>query len=391
MNDNIDPSKYGPELECPICRELFFHPVSMNCGHTFCKECLLPALKQKPMCPLCRTPIFIQEKTLNENITLRTLIENTYKEINHQRELKQRTIQANEISLENTNNSKKTDADEARKFENFISLRYTNSINQYLFPDTILRLKLQFEGSLELLSYICPNKTFVCLPSRLDTNNINYPFNSFSVECLEFVRADNSILEARVRIVDRIKIEKFTEFPIENADFRRSFHLPENSKFYVCNGTYLDDDHGTIDQSKKQTLIELISFIGEFFRRILEDINARSQTTVYKLVWKIGEQNMPVLFSQDMTQFTNLKTIEKFSFLAAGLLKLRPADKQRLFETNNVLERLVMLRSFIEKFNQHVDPLMIIDLDVPSQKLFTPLYSILIVLGIFLYLFLIKK
>ena len=38
---------------CPICISHFVEPLSLGCGHTFCKECINAALIAKETCPIC--------------------------------------------------------------------------------------------------------------------------------------------------------------------------------------------------------------------------------------------------------------------------------------------------------------------------------------------------
>lgn len=43
------------EYACPICRELSYKPIRLDCGHLFCLRCLIKAQKQNiKNCPLCR-------------------------------------------------------------------------------------------------------------------------------------------------------------------------------------------------------------------------------------------------------------------------------------------------------------------------------------------------
>ncbi|XP_023229184.1 E3 ubiquitin-protein ligase RNF114-like [Centruroides sculpturatus] len=47
------------EVTCPICLDVYVHPVSTSCGHEFCKSCMNRAAEQRNRrCPLCRSPIF---------------------------------------------------------------------------------------------------------------------------------------------------------------------------------------------------------------------------------------------------------------------------------------------------------------------------------------------
>lgn len=48
------------ELKCSICVRLLFHPVTTQCGHTFCQECIKESLEYGPKCPSCG-------KTLNDS------------------------------------------------------------------------------------------------------------------------------------------------------------------------------------------------------------------------------------------------------------------------------------------------------------------------------------
>ncbi|KAG9066115.1 hypothetical protein KI688_001334 [Linnemannia hyalina] len=58
-------------LQCSVCCEYFTQPVSVPCGHTFCKGCILQALEVNPGCPLCRT--LIDPSLLYEVIALSRL------------------------------------------------------------------------------------------------------------------------------------------------------------------------------------------------------------------------------------------------------------------------------------------------------------------------------
>eukprot|EP00752_Nemacystus_decipiens_P004359 g3983.t1 len=42
------------EFECILCLRLYYEPVSLPCGHTYCRGCLKRALANKSQCPMCR-------------------------------------------------------------------------------------------------------------------------------------------------------------------------------------------------------------------------------------------------------------------------------------------------------------------------------------------------
>lgn len=62
------------DLECKICYDVLYQPVTTACGHAFCRECLLRALDYKPECPCCR-------RTLNCGVQRNTKVTRVVKEI----------------------------------------------------------------------------------------------------------------------------------------------------------------------------------------------------------------------------------------------------------------------------------------------------------------------
>ncbi|XP_033077350.1 tripartite motif-containing protein 48-like [Trachypithecus francoisi] len=62
------------ELTCPICMNYFKDPVSMDCGHTFCRPCFYLNWKDIPLlvqCSECRKST--QQRNLKTNIHLKKM------------------------------------------------------------------------------------------------------------------------------------------------------------------------------------------------------------------------------------------------------------------------------------------------------------------------------
>ena len=62
-------------MDCPICIELMVSPLTLACGHSGCKLCLVKWVQTKPECPICRTkatPNFVGR--LSVSISLQDMI-----------------------------------------------------------------------------------------------------------------------------------------------------------------------------------------------------------------------------------------------------------------------------------------------------------------------------
>ncbi|KAM5164978.1 LOW QUALITY PROTEIN: E3 ubiquitin/ISG15 ligase TRIM25-like [Mantella aurantiaca] len=68
------------ELVCSICLNIYTNPVTLLCGHNFCRDCIDRVLDTQEgsgvySCPECRVE-FQERPELNRNITLRNIVEN---------------------------------------------------------------------------------------------------------------------------------------------------------------------------------------------------------------------------------------------------------------------------------------------------------------------------
>ncbi|XP_064414332.1 E3 ubiquitin-protein ligase TRIM39-like [Latimeria chalumnae] len=68
------------EMNCSVCQELFKDPVTLKCGHNFCRECVCEYWKGStiPACSICRADSAISD--LITNHTLRNIVEMYKKE-----------------------------------------------------------------------------------------------------------------------------------------------------------------------------------------------------------------------------------------------------------------------------------------------------------------------
>ncbi|EGF98445.1 uncharacterized protein MELLADRAFT_95687 [Melampsora larici-populina 98AG31] len=86
--------------ECPICREIAYKPVKMNCGHRFCVRCLVKLQKSsEDRCPVCRQCVVLD--TTPRALELQTKV---YMERWFPKEIKLKTKDdARELAIEELN------------------------------------------------------------------------------------------------------------------------------------------------------------------------------------------------------------------------------------------------------------------------------------------------
>lgn len=94
--DITHPNPKMDLLECPICLFLMSEPVTMSCGHTFCRRCVGGSLP--PRCPSCKERFKQREaKNIRNNVLLIGVIEKCCPEETKVKCLVQEKLKANEF------------------------------------------------------------------------------------------------------------------------------------------------------------------------------------------------------------------------------------------------------------------------------------------------------
>ncbi|RVE70210.1 hypothetical protein OJAV_G00062640 [Oryzias javanicus] len=68
-------SSYSEDLTCSVCLSLFTEPVTLLCGHSFCRECITTSLSSQRCCPQCRSEVSMKKTSLTTNHALKSLAE----------------------------------------------------------------------------------------------------------------------------------------------------------------------------------------------------------------------------------------------------------------------------------------------------------------------------
>ncbi|KAL6050385.1 hypothetical protein STEG23_024989 [Scotinomys teguina] len=73
--ESVISQDFQKELTCIICLSYLIDPVTISCGHSFCRACLHLSwedIQHPALCPLCKEPS--QQKDLRTNIALKNLV-----------------------------------------------------------------------------------------------------------------------------------------------------------------------------------------------------------------------------------------------------------------------------------------------------------------------------
>ena len=104
--ENKQDEDVEENYQCGICLDVLTDPITLPCGHTWCKSCILDTLKVRSRCPNCKKTV--PDSIVNDlcvNIFLRNLIDVKYPTRAAQREKilaeKRKTIAAAKVEITN--------------------------------------------------------------------------------------------------------------------------------------------------------------------------------------------------------------------------------------------------------------------------------------------------
>eukprot|EP01038_Epipyxis_sp_PR26KG_P008665 gene8665-11708_t len=67
-------NQISSSLECNLCLNLLCEPITISCGHTFCRICLVKSLRQsKKKCPSCREVCHVSAENAPENVLIKSI------------------------------------------------------------------------------------------------------------------------------------------------------------------------------------------------------------------------------------------------------------------------------------------------------------------------------
>jgi len=166
-------------LTCSLCLGLICEPITIPCGHTFCRVCLYLAMQRsKKKCPNCRAVCHVEPSTHAVNIMLAKIARKCYPA-----EYSRRLEEAEK---------------EKQKFEQTLPVFFYNNC---LFPGGFLHLHL-FEQRYRHMINRCvsSNRKFIYLPNFSDykASDGDVGLMAYVDEC-EFLPDGRALLKAKIQ------------------------------------------------------------------------------------------------------------------------------------------------------------------------------------------------
>ncbi|CAK73699.1 unnamed protein product (macronuclear) [Paramecium tetraurelia] len=333
--------KIYQECKCPSCQLLFEEPITIVCGHTFCRECIIRSVNLKPQCPECLYPITNIINNIQENFLVKSVV----KEINElfiaqqQKKVKPRLF--DQIIAK-------------RIQENIIKQYLIFETNSLIIPYTIQNVKLhinQFKDlnedqiykilkrdSLILLTY--PNKNQSIQETATLVIVIKAVINSKMIDLNVHVQQQMRVLQIKqetshIEKEITLNIAKVQEIKEEPIIF--NFQTDQQIKYLI-------------DTVSQQLAYHLPENIDSYTNKYLKDFFHKLQ------LFEILRSNI----------LRNEKALKHISYVIPSILHLTDQERTRIFNSNNSIERLIQITKILERFQYITNPLMVFK--IPGDK-----------------------
>eukprot|EP00471_Norrisiella_sphaerica_P001857 CAMPEP_0184478478 /NCGR_PEP_ID=MMETSP0113_2-20130426/495_1 /TAXON_ID=91329 /ORGANISM="Norrisiella sphaerica, Strain BC52" /LENGTH=341 /DNA_ID=CAMNT_0026856287 /DNA_START=172 /DNA_END=1197 /DNA_ORIENTATION=+ len=296
-------------LTCSLCLGLVTEPITVPCGHTFCRVCLYLAMQRsKKKCPNCRAVCHVDPSTHSVNVMLSNIAQKSFPELYAERlkEMKKET----------------------EKFENTLPIFFYNNC---LFPGCLLHLHL-FEQRYRHMINRCvsSNRKFIYLPSFSDykANKGDVGLMAHVDEC-EFLPDGRALLKATIQ--QRVKV---TNSWVEEG----------TQGLHYCNMERYDEEDKEVDEGEYEAIV-----------KIAQSFLSRIPGLQEQIVHHIGEQPSHADATRWSFWFAAMVTmISRAGDRATALLKTKKT-MDRLQRSKRIFLQIVARTAFQNPREQNCD------------------------------------
>jgi Lon protease-like protein len=246
-------------LDCSICLNMLAEPISIPCGHSFCRTCLVTAQQRsQKKCPLCRAVCVVDAANQNENVHLSAILKTCFT-----KQYEERLKEVGELK---------------KNWKQTLPIFF---FNDTLYPSSILRLHL-FEPRYKLMikRALEANRCFAYVPNFKDyrPNKGDIGLVAKVEEC-QFMYDGRALLEAN--ITTRFKI---TDHWVEDG----------TNNLYYCQYEELLDDEESEEDIKPHYERGLKNV--EKFRQFISSLDPVRQFTIKEVLGAFPPERAPPTF-----------------------------------------------------------------------------------------------
>jgi len=280
-------------LECSICLNILAEPVSVPCGHSFCRTCLVTALQRaQKKCPLCRAVCVIDAAVQNENVHLAAILKTCFPS-----QYNERLKEVEELK---------------KQWKKTLPIFF---FNDTLFPGYVLRLHL-FEPRYKLMikRALEGNRCFAYLPnfSSYTPSIGDVGLVAHVTEC-QFLHDGRALLEATI-----------------TSRFKISDHWKEDgtNNLYYCQYEEFPDEKEEDTEGVKKLFEEALKNVDKF-RALIESLDPIRQFTLKQAIGAFppsGASAETVCWWLIITVtkvFNGIEDEERYKLLTSASLKWR--------------------------------------------------------------------
>ncbi|CAD8148500.1 unnamed protein product [Paramecium octaurelia] len=329
------------QLDCVICYNVMKDPVSMKCGHSFCKECRAQDQNNSRKCPICRVEqvdeIYLSEnnKFLAKLIQLRSNFEN------------QHNLQQNEY------------------YQIYIKPQSIENYEQKIVFRTLQALKYLIEEEVEI-----DTKRFKTLSTLQFQELIKQHLIFILIDKNENAYLVKNILTHISKNKTRIKVQYQEKIKIVQQHFLEIALNQENGEYIFESqfATAITDEDEYIDlnniENQKQ-ISALINSIKEFFNQAF--LNQQQDQTYQTISSFLAQSGFLMLHNSDI--ISNYDDMRKYSYLVPNLIRIPEKERLEIQQMNNLIKRLELILRSLNRFRSCSNLLMILQIHSENHGL----------------------
>jgi len=297
-------------ITCSICKRIFCEPISLICGHSFCKSCLISKYSYSSSCPTCKEIIHINPYTINTNQILKEILQKKYP-----REYNNRLLE-----YENINNRKQ------------ILYMPLFVLGIRCFPDVNFPMHI-FEQRYRLMikRVLQGSQTFGLLSNdERGLKDIGICLKITETNLLPDGRSNiNTISTQRFKVIEKWIMDDYVMGKVE-----------------IIN-----------DEKIQMNDLNKIKELFEIYERKIDILKEQNLDRNEELEYLLS--NKPNITLEDIT-IENSLLVEKYSFWICSFIPISNEFKYNILSSINTLERLELVKEIFSQFITDDNPIITI-------------------------------